>query len=152
MREEGFEDGADAPGARGADFSAMVKVRQDDRGWLWEYVRNPNRLSDGGGFGSAPTREEAVDRALLVGLRYLLAAGVAFRVSSGGLAWPPSAPLRSFVASRARQPRMMVKPFGASSDRPSGGSAIHRLPRSWRCLRSGKEKSRNSAASSKGQS
>lgn len=24
-------DGADAPGARGADFSAMVKVRQDDR-------------------------------------------------------------------------------------------------------------------------
>ena len=81
MREEGFEDGADAPGARGADFSAMVKVRQDDRGWLWEYVRNPNRLSDGGGFGSAPTREEAVDRALLVVRRYLLAEGVGSGVS-----------------------------------------------------------------------
>ena len=81
VREEGFEDGADAPGARGADFSAMVKVRQDDRGWLWEYVRNPNRLSDGGGFGSAPTREEAVDRALLVVRRYLLAEGVGSGVS-----------------------------------------------------------------------
>lgn len=31
MSEERVEDGAVAPGARGADFSAMVKIRQDDR-------------------------------------------------------------------------------------------------------------------------
>ena len=52
-----------------------------NRCWLWEYVSNRNCLSDGGGFGSAPTREEAVDRALLVVRRYLLAEGVGSGVS-----------------------------------------------------------------------
>ena len=73
MREERGEGGAVAPGARGADFSAMVKIQQDDRGWLWEYVRNPGCLSDGGCFGSVGSREEAVEIAIAVARRYLLA-------------------------------------------------------------------------------
>jgi len=103
VSEERVEDGAVAPGARGADFSAMVKIRQDDRGWLWEYVRNPNRLSDGGGFGSAPTREEAVDRALLVVRRYLLAEGVGSGVSDTRGVSPASTDVSSSDINQERE-------------------------------------------------